>query len=255
MTKKSLFAAVLVCFSALSLFAQDIDHAHFHRLLYENIDGMGVPNYTQLRGNVKELDNYIAYLSDFTPNKKWAIEETKAFWINAYNALVLRGVLENLPNENVLSYDNGQFFKTKRFKNRLSLDDIEHQKLRPLNDPRIHFAISCLTESSPILSNFAFEARNMDNRLDFCTRQYIRKHTSFDKQYNKWVVSKVFDWYAADFGDRVGFLNQYAGEKIPVNAEFSFSDYSWQVNGLSLKKNLDRQQAQTDNRLGNFKEN
>ena len=55
----------------------------------------------------------------------------------------------------------------------LSLGQIEHQRLRPLHDARIHFAIVCGSRGCPRLRRSAYAASKLDRQLDENARDFF----------------------------------------------------------------------------------
>ena len=131
-----------------------------------------------------------------------------AFWINAYNALTVDLVADNWPLKSIRDLDEGQVWKTRRFTvagKTLTLDQIEHEILVPLGDPRVHFALNCAALSCPPLAARAFSGASLGNELDAATRGWIRgEGVRVDQPSKTLHLSKIFDWYAADFAETAG---------------------------------------------------
>ena len=163
----------------------------------------------------------LAELAQFDP-RKMRIPAQLAFWLNVYNACVVRDVLE---------FDAGEFFVRERVRiagQSFSLDDIEHGMLRgnapkymrfspPLakTDPRLalapvtfdersHFALYTACRSSPPLR--VYVADNIENQLEDATREHLRATVRVKEEGAKVKVPKLFHWYADDFGGADGVL-------------------------------------------------
>ena len=114
-----------------------------------------------------------------------------------------------------------------------SLDTIEHEILRKMNEPRIHFAIVCASKSCPKLQNSAFEASNLDLVLESVTKEFINdqeKNSISKKVVN---LSKIFKWFSEDFPKNkafIKFLNRYSATKIDLDAKINFLSYDWSLN-------------------------
>jgi hypothetical protein len=133
-----------------------------------------------------------------------------------------------------MNFDGGKTWDVRRIKigdKKYSLNNIENDIIRPqFKDPRIHFAVNCAAKSCPPLWNRAFTAENLETALEARTKAFIN-----DPKYNtlsgaRAQVSKIFDWYGADFGDLKKFLNQYANTKLKASAVVAFSEYNWDLN-------------------------
>jgi hypothetical protein len=131
-----------------------------------------------------------------------------AFWLNAYNALTIDVVADSWPISSVKQIDNGELWTARMFTvagQRLTLDQIEKEKLMPLGDPRVHFALNCASLGCPPLQSDAFLAESVDRQLTDATKTWLpAKGVLVDSEANKVTLSSIFDWYAADFLDPGG---------------------------------------------------
>ena len=86
------------------------------------------------------------------------------FWINLYNALTVEVILDNYPVKSIRDIKSGLFssgpWSTELVRvegHDLSLDDIEHEILRPIwKDKRIHYAVNCASIGCPNLAAKAY---------------------------------------------------------------------------------------------------
>ena len=169
-------------------------------------------------------------------------EETLAFYINTYNILALKTVVDHWPLDSIK--DVGSFFKPVWGKdagtiggNTVSLDDVENNKIRPMGEPRIHLAIVCASVSCPDLRNEPYTATTLNKQLDEQANAFLRNnkkglHIAKDEV----LVSKIFKWFKKDF-EKVGgvdtFIRGYRAD-LPVAYEIDADiDYDWSVNGIS----------------------
>ena len=150
-----------------------ISHASFNDLLKKYVDSNGDVNYSDWRKNDSEtLETYLESLARANLQKKASKKHQLAFWINAYNALTIHGILEKYPTSTIrnhtakiFGYNIWKDLKVTVGDDAYSLDDIEHEILRKMNEPRIHFAIVCASHSCPKLLNEAFDAHVLDAQL------------------------------------------------------------------------------------------
>eukprot|EP00307_Rebecca_sp_RCC1486_P005008 CAMPEP_0119424388 /NCGR_PEP_ID=MMETSP1335-20130426/32427_1 /TAXON_ID=259385 /ORGANISM="Chrysoculter rhomboideus, Strain RCC1486" /LENGTH=463 /DNA_ID=CAMNT_0007449909 /DNA_START=16 /DNA_END=1407 /DNA_ORIENTATION=- len=152
-------------------------------------------------------------------------EAQLSFWLNLYNAMVVHGMaVVGAPagpeerrafygGQSGVTYDIGG----KRF----SLDDIEHGIVRgsPAHDARafsrtdtryalvlprerfdarIHFALNCGAKSCPPIK--IYEAEQLDFALGLAAQAFCESTTTVDRDARTVRVSKLFEWYAVDFG-------------------------------------------------------
>jgi peroxiredoxin len=210
---------------------QDI-HAAFEGILSKYVNADGRVNYKGLKKDKADLEAYIKALQADVPATDAAKNTRLAYWINAYNALTLKLIVDNYPLSKITDLDGGKTWDVKRFTfggKKLSLNDIENNIIRPMGDARIHFAVNCAAKSCPPLFNKAFTADNVDDFLETRTRQFI--NSSANKlTANELSVSKIFDWYGKDFGNVVNFIAKYAKTKVSKTAKLNFNEYDWRLN-------------------------
>lgn len=214
---------------------QTISHAAWDSLLQRHVSTTGKVNYAGLKAADKPaLEAYCKSLADNPVQDSWSREEKMAYWINAYNAFTVKLIVDNYPTKSILNFDGGKTWDVKRIRlgdKKYSLNQIENDILRPqFKDARIHFAINCAAKSCPPLHNRAYTADNLETTLDARTRAFINDPAFNTLSASKAQVSKIFDWYATDFGDLKKYLNQYAIAPLKGTATVAFQEYNWDLN-------------------------
>jgi hypothetical protein len=208
------------------------DHSVWNDLLKKHVSATGKVNYKGFKTDLEILDSYMRSLNENAPSETATKEERLAYWINAYNAVTIRLIVVNYPLTSITKLDAGKPWDVKRYTNggkKMSLNDIENNILRPMGDARIHFALNCAAKSCPPILNEAFTAENVNKLLEQRTKQFINSsRTVVEKDAIK--VSKIFDWYAKDFGNVVDFVNKYAKVKASKTAKVTYADYDWSLN-------------------------
>ena len=226
------------------LLSPAIEHREWDNLLKKYVTKEGVVNYKGFIAEIKNLDAYLAMLSKNPPAENWSKDETKAFWINAYNAFTVKLVTQYYPLKSIKDIGSKvqiPFVNTPwdvKFitigTEKMDLNNIEHGKLRKqFDDPRVHFAIVCASASCPILLNEAYLASKLNTQLDKQAEVFLSdpKRNIVTKTNPK--LSKLFDWYNGDFTKKttlIEFLNKYSKVKIDANAKLSYLTYSWELN-------------------------
>ncbi|MCZ6785017.1 MAG: DUF547 domain-containing protein [Proteobacteria bacterium] len=177
-------------------------------------------------------------------------DEKLAFWVNAYNILAIDLVAKNYPLESIR--DIGSFFSPvwKHEAGRIggkpySLDQIEHEIVRPMGDPRTHSAVICASTSCPALRREPFSAARLDAQLDDAMRTWMAdpgKGLKLDRADDTVHLSKIYDWFEEDFaaqGGAVKFAARYAPDDTKAwlkanatRADVEYFDYDWRVNAL-----------------------
>lgn len=185
------------------------------------------------------LDKAYRLLSSFQPERLSGTQEQLAFYINAYNILALKMVVDHWPTQSIK--DVGSLFSPVWDKpagelggKTVSLDEVEHKILRKLGEPRIHMAIVCASVSCPDLRNEPYRASTLNDQLDDQTRQFLDnqgKGLRVDKDVMR--VSKIFDWFEEDF-DRYGGVGAFILRYKTGLKDFRIKanlPYDWAVNG------------------------
>lgn len=242
------------------------------RIKAEGMDERGSQvNYARLSSSAAYADFHTgpaARLVNFYPAALASREARLAFWINLYNALVLDAAIAFGVRRSVTEGRLGvlAFFRRAAYTvggRRMSANDIEHGILRrnrphwsipgsafgpsdarlawapPVFDPRIHFALNCASRSCPAIS--VYDAGGIDEQLDIAARHFIEAEVTVDPHQGRVRASKIFSWYQADFGGRMGLIALWlrhlpegeGREWLAANAaraRITFVPYDWSLN-------------------------
>ena len=210
------------------------NHSSWNSLLQKYVSNKGHVNYKAFKSNRNELVNYITYLGDHMPQDFWTREDKLAYWINAYNAMTIDLILRHYPVKSIKDIKKPweqRFWKLGE--KWYHLNEIEHQILRKMAEPRIHFAIVCASFSCPKLQNSAYTASSIDKQLTNATKVFLADKKRNDISQNSLRLSKIFQWFAKDFnqaGSLIDFLNKYSEITISDKAKKNFKDYNWNLN-------------------------
>jgi len=184
-----------------------------------------------------KLDRYLAALADAKlPKDKNA---ALGLYFDAYNALVVKSVLDNGKPRSVL--DVKGFFdaqKHKVFGQSVTLDELEKKIINPYaKDPRTHMVLVCGAVGCPILEGKPYYKSKIDKRMDAATRRYLATKHGAVVADGSVKLSKIFDWYNGDFGGPEGalaFVKKHLAEdsarKLGDKPAVSFVDYNWTLN-------------------------
>ncbi|WP_296311240.1 DUF547 domain-containing protein [Winogradskyella sp. UBA3174] len=216
------------------IYDEAFDHSSFNDLLKKHVSLYGNVDYSSFKSDSKVLQSYITLLKTYQPNDTWSKSDKLAYWINSYNALTIDLILRNYPTESIKDIKDPWDQRLWKFGDKWqNLNDIEHEILRKMNEPRIHFAIVCASISCPKLQNKAFTASNLEEQLTNATKEFITDKTKNELSKDYIKLSKIFKWFKKDFeqnGSLIDFLNQYADISISSKAKKSFMDYNWDLN-------------------------
>jgi hypothetical protein len=230
----SLFIIIILISALQPIKAQNGQYNSWKKLLQNHVTNSGNVNYKSIHKDQKLLLNSLDEFSKNIPDNSWSNNETLAFWINAYNAFTIKLIIDNYPVKSIKDIKNPWDQKFIPIgKQLMSLNEIEHDILRKLNEPRIHFAIVCASKSCPKLLNEAYVYSKLELQLTVATEEFLADETKNNIARNTVKLSKIFKWFSDDFtqnGSLIDFLNQYSNVEISPNAKKSFMDYNWDLN-------------------------
>lgn len=211
-----------------------ISHEAWDKLLRQYVSADGKVNYPGFQKSKADLTTYLEYLAKNPVQETWSKNEKMAYWINAYNAFTIKLILNNYPTTSITKLHEGKPWDVKWIKlgdKTYTLNNIENDILRPqFKDARIHFAINCAAKSCPPLLNRAWTAENLQKYLDQQTKAFVNNQQFNKISASEVQLSKIFEWYASDFGNMVEFLNQYTTLKISPKALVKYVEYDWALN-------------------------
>jgi hypothetical protein len=193
------------------------------------------------------LQRYIANLAA-TPISSYARPEQMAYWLNLYNALTVQVILDHYPVESIRDIDiSPGFFSDGPWGKKLltiegesvSLDDIEHQILRPIwRDPRIHYGVNCASIGCPNLQPVPFEVDQLDRQLDQAAIDFVNHERGVDIRDGRARTSSIYAWFEEDFGGNdegvIAHLKAFAEPNLAMKLEeidrLAGHDYDWRLN-------------------------
>jgi hypothetical protein len=170
-------------------------------------------DYAALKADRGRLDRAIAEFNAPSASGEagWSREQRMAFWINAYNALTLRAIVDHYPIRNgwltlqprdsIRQIDGVWTKLTWQAAGRtVTLDDIEHRILRPtFKDARMHFAVNCASVSCPPLAATPYRPETLGSQLDEAARIYLASPEGLRVDGETLRMSSIFKWYGDDF--------------------------------------------------------
>ncbi len=239
-------------------------------VLSDYVDDNGLVDYAALRDNGSRLETYARSLDalDRETYVSWSDEVKIAFWINAYNGLTVKLIVDNYPikssrlksivyPKNSIRQISGAW-KEVQFRvmgESITLDTIEHKMLRAgFDEPRIHMALVCAALSCPMLRNEPYTGDNLDAQLEDQSARFMAGDTRFriDRKAGIVRLSAIFDWFGGDFVSRYGtgdpagkrsektqavinFVSRYVENEdqeylAADNYKIKHLDYDWSLN-------------------------
>ncbi len=185
-------------------------------------------------------------LKTFSPSKLKSEKDKRCFWINVYNIMAVKMVVDHYPVNSIKDVGgiSGSVWKKTVGVvggKEVTLDEIEHEILRKMGDPRIHTAIVCASVSCPDLRREAYRTDRLDAQLDDQFKRFLAnpgKGLNVDRASGRITLSKIFDWFEDDFESRGGtlaFLFRYAPREYRPYLKkgyhkVSYLEYNWDLN-------------------------
>jgi hypothetical protein len=219
---------------------QGFDYSNFAETLKINVDDVGMVNYRNLKAQPQKLRAFVTALSNVERKDfdKWSDNEKIAFWLNAYNTLTLKAIIDNYPIKS-------SFFKSRIYpKNsirqiagvwdkitfkvmgqNLTLSHIEHKILRvKFDEPRIHMALVCAAIGCPPLRNEPYTGDKLQEQLDDQIRRFLANSAKFkvERADERIYLSPIFKWFASDFIKKYGPKKNFSGQSQEESAVLNF---------------------------------
>lgn len=239
--------ATTLLFTTSATHADPPDYRGWDGVLVRNVRN-GFVDYDGIRAD-PAFARFVTQLGTTTPADLPERADQLAFYINAYNALAIQGVLDGYSPATFMG--RRRFFRGRSYTvlgDTVTLDTIEKERLAALAEPRIHFAIVCASLSCPRLASQAYRAATVEVQLDAAARSFINDPTRnrYDPARGLAFLSPIFDWYAGDFA-RVGgsvpaYLAGYAGDPAVAaglaegRLRLGYTPYDWNLNGTYRAK-------------------
>ena len=229
-----------------------VDHSSWDKLLGKYVDKDGYVNYRSWHASASDrqvLSGYLDKLSRANPQARAGKDAKLAFWINAYNAVTVYGILREYPTSSIRNH-TAKLFGYNIWKDLQlyvggrahSLEAIEHEILRKMSEPRIHFAIVCASVGCPRLLNRAYTADRIQQQLETNAKDFFGRSQNFryDAQQRRFSLSSILSWFAEDFGSgqasQLRTISKWLPDKTSQTAaqagagSISYLDYNWNLN-------------------------
>ncbi len=228
-----------------------VDHGPYDRLLARYVDPEGRVDYDAWKANSgdrRALTTYLERAGQVDLLKPTSQRVRLAYWLNLYNALTLEGLLREYPTGSIRDHANPLGYNIWRDlliyvgDQTYSLDQIEHDILRPMQTPEIHMGLVCGSNGCPPLRPGAYSPKDIEQSLADNARAFLARPENFgyDAQSGTLHLSKIFQWYGSDFGatreEQLRAIAPYlpkSDDGTPLdfkNIRIQFRDYDWSLN-------------------------
>jgi len=212
------------------------------RVLDRFVDDAGRVNFRGLRADRADLNRYVAWVYDHSPASHPGLfpsrEAALAFHLNAYNALSMHNVLESGIPDTLTGFAKVRFFwlaKVRVGGQGISLYDYENKVIRALGEPRVHFALNCMSVGCPTLPRVPFLWTTLEAQLQRETVRFMNdpRHVRVDHAARTVWLSEIFDFFPSDFlvvaPTFVAFADRYRTEPLPADYPVKFIPYDWTI--------------------------
>ena len=235
-----------------SVSVDKIDHSAWDKIVKRYVDKNGLVNYRALhasRADRRQLRAYLELLSTANPQTRASRNGQLAFWINAYNAVTVEGILQKYPTTSIrnhtakaVGYNIWHDLKLYVGGSAYSLHFMEHKVLRKMNEPRIHFAIVCASIGCPRLLNEAYVPAKLNAQLELNTKDFFARAQNFryDQANRRFEMSAILEWFGTDFGANKAAQLKTISKWLPTKAAQQAAltnavstrtmEYSWKLN-------------------------
>lgn len=241
---KICLAIAIITFSALSAHAAMPDLSDYDAMLNDHV----MPDQRQDRiqynavdydawANDPRHDQAMQSITDFDPARLSSRAEKLSFWINAYNLLTIDLIIDQDERNSIKDIGNiftnpWQDFNWNIGEKKVTLDQIEHDIIRPMGEERIHFAINCAAISCPDLRTTAYTPGELDAQLSDQVQKTLANSTKGLRiDGNTVYVSKIFDWFAEDFNNsNVKTWIVKHSDRVSDEMDLDYLRYDWSLN-------------------------
>ena len=245
MIKIKKFIFILYTIQSSLVFGQSPDWSEYDRILQKYVSVQvqsSIPvnwvDYTGI-GQDNAFKKLVQSIETFPIEQLDDQAEMMSFYINAYNILAIKMVLDHWPVKSIKNA--GSWVRPVWDKvagtidgKEVTLGMIEHEILRPMNDPRIHMAIVCASLSCPDLRREAYRAEILHDQLQDQILNFLRNDAKGLKIDNDRVhLSKIFKWFEKDFSS-YGGVDSFIHGLIDIPPDLSIKtdiEYNWSLNG------------------------
>lgn len=218
--KKNIFIlSLLIAFNCSFAQTQELFFKQSNEFLKKYVNTDGKVNYSSFKTNPGE----IVYI--FNQIKDLKLDATQkdapiAFWINVYNLLIIKNVIEIYPLKSV-NFVSGFFDKKTVITGiELSLNDVKTLLKYLIKDAGINFVLSDGTNSGPKLLNAAYFPETVVYQISLQVKNEINKPDFFkiNKEAGIIEVPKLFEQHKAEFVtsyyNEVDFMNLFLDKKV-----------------------------------------
>ena len=234
---KKILALAIIVLSVTSGYAQVDQFFTKANTFFKTHVKNGRVDYKTIKKTPQALDELLS-LAAKTSVSTSKPKTYQAFYINAYNLAVIKGIVQNFPLKSPL--DVKGFFDKKTYVlggKKTTLNDLENKLLRAKfpSEARFHFVLVCAGLGCPPIIAEAYLPNTLNAQLDRQTKKSLNNPNFIKVKGKKVQISQIFEWYKGDFtkkGSEIDYINKFRKEPISTKAKVSYYPYDWRLNIL-----------------------
>jgi hypothetical protein len=219
---------------------EPFDYDDYAAALSAHVDGNGMIDYRGLKADPGKLNAYVSAIGRVgrEQHARWSDEEKVAFWLNAYNGITLKIIIDRYPIQPTfparLYYPSNSIrqiegvwdeIEFRVIGKNMTLEAIEHEILRKeFNEPRIHMALVCAAMGCPPIRNEPYTGGALDEQLDDQSKRFVASSAKFriDRRKGRVHLSPIFDWFGEDFLETYGTSRKFRGHSASERAVLNY---------------------------------
>lgn len=218
--------------------AQRFPDGPWAAVLSEAVDSEGRVDYAALVEDPAPLRQVVSLFAAVGPETRPELfpaeADRLAYYLNAYNALVMWQVVERWPIGSVGDAKADFFYFTRLPLDggAISLYDLENDVVRGYGDPRIHFALNCASLGCPRLPREPFRAETLEEQLERETERFLLDPANVRAEGDTLHLSSIFGWYSEDFAPdpRTWVLGRRPALGLSEDGPVESIAYDWGLN-------------------------
>ena len=180
------------------------DHSAWDQFVKKVVDEKGEVDYVRAKEEVSLLDRYLEKLKTIPnfPTWDWPREERLAVLINAYNASLIKKVVDRYPVKTVNRISGvWELPIVTMGVHSFSLNSVQKSLINGFRDEKIIFALCSGAQGSPPLRREAYVASKIDGQLYEAARDFVNdaERNQIVPGEKKVVLSRLFKWNASSF--------------------------------------------------------
>lgn len=209
------------------------------QVLRDHVDDQGRVDFVGLGEHPLAFNTWVTYVAAVSPSthpdRYPTVADQLAYYIDAYNALAMYGVLHSgvLPEQKI------RFFLLRKYPiggEPMSLYALENDIIRPYGEPRVHFALNCMSASCPRLPRVPWTGAELDDQLEAAAVEFFSAESNLrvDGDVRRVNLSEILRFYSVDFLSEgrhlIDYVNRYRSPPIPTDYSIDFIPYDWTLN-------------------------